>query len=77
MRPVLVHGPGAKGNLQRLLGAIARGRALSLGSVRNRRSLVGVENLASALLTAATAPSWPRAGPEACLAMSTTSRTTG
>ena len=78
VRPVLVHGPGAKGNLQRLLGAIARGRALPLGSVRNRRSLVGVENLASALLTAATAPpSWPWAGPGARLAMSTTSRTTG
>ena len=55
VRPVLVHGPGVKGNLQRLLGAIARGRALPLGAVRNRRSMLGVGNLADALLTAAVA----------------------
>jgi nucleoside-diphosphate-sugar epimerase len=56
VRPVLVHGPGAKGNLERLLGALARGRPLPLGAVRNRRSMVGVGNLADALLTAAMAP---------------------
>ncbi len=56
VRPVLVHGPGAKGNLDRLLAALSAGRLLPLGSVRNRRSLLGVANLADALLTAATAP---------------------
>lgn len=55
IRPVLVHGPGARGNLERLMAAIARGRPLPLGAVRNRRSLLGVANLADALLTAATA----------------------
>lgn len=55
VRPVLVHGPGARGNLERLMAAIARGRPLPLGAVRNRRSLLGVANLADALLTAATA----------------------
>jgi len=54
VRPVLVHGPGAKGNLNRLMAAIARSRMLPLGAVHNRRSMVGVENLADALLTAAT-----------------------
>ena len=54
IRPVLVHGPGAKGNLDRLLRAVRRGMPLPLGSVRNRRSLVGVRNLADALLHAAT-----------------------
>jgi nucleoside-diphosphate-sugar epimerase len=54
IRPVLVHGPGAKGNLDRLLLAVHRGMPLPLGSVHNRRSLVGVRNLADALLHAAT-----------------------
>jgi nucleoside-diphosphate-sugar epimerase len=54
IRPVLVHGPGAKGNLKNLMRAVHRGMPLPLGSVRNRRSMVGVENLADALLHAAT-----------------------
>ena len=49
-------GRGRRGICRGCWGAIAQGRALPLGSVRNRRSVVGVENLASALLTAATAP---------------------
>jgi nucleoside-diphosphate-sugar epimerase len=57
LRLVIVHGPGAKGNLRSLLEAIAKGRTLPLGSVRNnRRSLLGVENACSAILRAATAP---------------------
>jgi UDP-glucose 4-epimerase len=54
MRPPLVHGPGAKGNLLRLMSAIAAGRLLPLGGVVNRRSLVGLDNLCDALITAAT-----------------------
>ena len=54
VRPVLVYGPGAKGNLVRLMTAIRRGQMLPLGGVQNRRSLVGVSNLADALLTVAT-----------------------
>ncbi len=57
VRPVLVHGPAAKGNLQRLMAGLWAGKPLPLGAVDNRRSLVGVGNLAEALLEAATRPS--------------------
>lgn len=49
VRPPLVYGPGVKGNLARLLQAIDRGIPLPLGSVDNRRSLLGVGNLVDAL----------------------------
>lgn len=50
VRPVLVHGPGAKGNLDRLMRLCDRPIPLPFGAIRNRRSLVGVENLADALI---------------------------
>lgn len=53
VRPVLVHGPGATGNLDRLMSALRHGRPLPLGAVHNRRSLIGADNLADALVTAA------------------------
>ncbi|MGE5505905.1 MAG: NAD-dependent epimerase/dehydratase family protein [Actinomycetota bacterium] len=46
IRPPLVHGPRAKGNLASLMTAIARRMPLPLGAIDNRRSLVGVDNLA-------------------------------
>lgn len=49
VRPTLVHGPGAKGNLAVLMGAIRKGLPLPLGAVDNRRSLVGAANLAELL----------------------------
>ncbi|MGE5478754.1 MAG: NAD-dependent epimerase/dehydratase family protein [Bacteroidales bacterium] len=49
LRPPLVHGPGVKGNLAALLKGLALGMPLPLGAIRNRRSLVGVGNLADAL----------------------------
>lgn len=49
VRPPLVHGPGAKGNLAALLKVLCLGLPLPLGAVDNRRSLVGVDNLADAL----------------------------
>ena len=49
VRPALVHGPGVPGNLQRLMALIAQGMPLPFGLVRNRRSLVGVQNLADLL----------------------------
>ena len=54
IRPPLVHGPGAGGNLRRLLALIARGIPLPLGAIRNRRAMVGVENLADLLAVAVT-----------------------
>lgn len=49
VRPPLVHGPGVKGNLAALMKALALGLPLPLGAIHNRRSLVGVDNLADAL----------------------------
>lgn len=50
LRPPLVYGPGVKANFLSLLGAVARGLPLPLASIRNKRSLIGVDNLASAIL---------------------------
>jgi UDP-glucose 4-epimerase len=59
IRPPLIHGPGAKGNLQRLLTAISKGKHLPLGSIyNNKRSLLGLQNAAHAIVHVATAP-WP------------------
>lgn len=51
IRPPLVYGPGVKGNFERLLRLVARGVPLPLGSVRNRRSMVAVDNLVDLILT--------------------------
>ncbi len=49
LRPPLMYGPGVKGNFLALVRAIARGVPLPLASLRNRRSLLGVANLAHAI----------------------------
>ncbi|MGH8510081.1 MAG: UDP-glucose 4-epimerase family protein [Gammaproteobacteria bacterium] len=46
VRPPLVYGAGVGGNLYRILRAIHAGLPLPFGAVDNRRSLVGVSNLA-------------------------------
>lgn len=56
VRPPLIYGPGVKGNLARLIDIVARGIPLPFGAIDNRRSLVGVTNLASALQTCAEHP---------------------
>ncbi len=45
IRPPLVYGPGVRGNFLALMRSVAKGFPLPLGSVRNRRSLVGLGNL--------------------------------
>jgi UDP-glucose 4-epimerase len=50
LRPVLVYGPGVKGNLRRLIAAAALPVPLPFGAFTNRRSLVGVQNLAAAIV---------------------------
>jgi len=45
VRPPLVYGPGVKGNLFRLMTAVARGWPLPLGALDNRRSIVSLANL--------------------------------
>lgn len=56
VRPPLVYGPGVKGNMLRLMGAIYRELPLPFGAVRNARSLISVENLSSFLATCVTHP---------------------
>lgn len=48
LRPALVYGPGVKGNLERMLGAVARGRMPSLPDSGKQRSMVALENLIEA-----------------------------
>ncbi len=59
VRPPLVHGPGVGGNMGRLLSVVTKGIPLPLAAVQNRRSFVGVENLADALMVCANHPAAP------------------
>lgn len=48
LRPCLVYGPGVKGNLQRMLQAIDRGRMPALPDSHQQRSMVALDNLVDA-----------------------------
>jgi nucleoside-diphosphate-sugar epimerase len=50
VRPPLVYGPNVKGNFLRLLQLVERGGPLPFGSINNKRSLVGVDNLVDMLI---------------------------
>ena len=56
LRPPLVYGPGVKANFLALVGAVSRGVPLPLGSIQNRRSLIYVDNLASAIMACVESP---------------------
>lgn len=56
LRPVLVYGPGVKGNLARLLRLARSPWPLPFGGFRNRRSIVARENLIGAIHVALTTP---------------------
>ena len=49
LRPVLVHGPGVKGNLRALLRLARLPLPLPLAGLGNKRSLVGLANLGAAI----------------------------
>lgn len=49
LRPPLVYGPGVKANFLRLMHLVNKRLPLPLGSVRNRRSLIYVGNLADSI----------------------------
>lgn len=51
LRPVLVYGPGVKGNMQALLKLAHSPWPVPLGMVDARRSILAIENLCSAVLT--------------------------
>jgi nucleoside-diphosphate-sugar epimerase len=53
VRPVLVYGPGVKGNFHRMMRVLRRGVPLPLGAIDNRRSLLGLGNLADLLVQCA------------------------
>ena len=50
LRPVLIYGPGLKGNLAALARLAALPLPLPLGGLDNRRSLLGIDNLIGAIL---------------------------
>jgi UDP-glucose 4-epimerase len=52
LRPPLVYGPGVGANFRALIAAVARGVPLPFGSLRNRRSLIALDNLADAVAVA-------------------------
>jgi len=56
VRPPLVYGPGVHANFLRLMKWVERGIPLPLPDIRNRRSLIGVENLADFLVRCARHP---------------------
>ena len=51
IRPVLVYGPDAKGNIRSMVEWIERGLPLPLASVENQRSLLGLDNLVDLIIT--------------------------
>ena len=59
VRPPLVHGRGAPGNIARLAALVRSGLPVPLGSVRNQRSLIHVDNLVDALLLCSQSPRSP------------------
>lgn len=51
IRPVLVYGPGVKGNFLELMRWLEKGPPFPFGSMRNQRSLVSLDNLVDFILT--------------------------
>ncbi len=56
LRPSLVYGRGVKGNLDRMIGAVAAGRFPPIPEFGNRRSMVSLPDLVSAAVLAMTDP---------------------
>lgn len=50
IRPPLVYGPGVKGNFLSMIKLVEKGILLPLGSVHNKRSLVGIDNLVDLII---------------------------
>ena len=56
VRPPLVYGPGVRANFLRLMQLVKSGMPLPLGGIRNRRSMVALDNLVDFLLLCAAHP---------------------
>lgn len=51
IRPPMVYGPGVKGNFMSMMKWLKAGIPLPLGSIHNKRSLVGIDNLIDLIIT--------------------------
>jgi nucleoside-diphosphate-sugar epimerase len=51
IRPPLVYGPGVKANFLSMMRWVKRGVPFPLGAIRNKRSLVGLDNLVDLIVT--------------------------
>lgn len=56
IRPPLVYGPGVKGNFLHLIRGVSSGLLWPLGSVKNKRSLVAIDNLIDLIIVCITHP---------------------
>lgn len=56
IRPPLVYGRGARGNFPQLIRLAAKGWPLPLGAVRNRRSMIAIDNLVDLIAVSLTHP---------------------
>lgn len=56
IRPPLVYGPYVKGNILRMLSWVNMGIPLPLRGINNRRSLIGVDNLADLIVRCLVSP---------------------
>ena len=56
VRPPLVYGTGMRGNFARMAHLVSTGLPLPFATVQNRRSLIGVENLADLIVLLSTHP---------------------
>lgn len=56
LRLCMVYGPGAKGNMQKMLQAVAKHRFPPLPEVNNKRSMVHVQDVVNAAILAAERP---------------------
>jgi nucleoside-diphosphate-sugar epimerase len=67
IRPPLVYGPGVKGNFSALVNWIKKGVPLPLACVRNKRSIIAVENLSSFIALCADPVRSPKASKQTFL----------
>lgn len=56
IRPPLIYGPGVRANFERMVRLIGRGIPLPFGGIRNRRSLVALDNLLDLIKACVSSP---------------------
>lgn len=54
LRPTVVYGAGVGGNVRRIARAVQRGAPLPLGAIKNRRTMLAIDNLLTAIKAALT-----------------------